>query len=281
MFGYVNANKKSLAEKDQKTYQSYYCGLCQKLKEIAGSKGQVLLNYDLTFLALLLSGLYEPREESRLFTCALHPKQKKLVVSSEIMDYCAYMDIVLSYYNLLDDYADDGRRAKKKLADSLRPVVEIAKEKYARQTEAIEKYIAEQNQAELARESNLSKVTSLTGEMLGCLCQMKEDDPFADDLYTLGFYLGRFIYVLDAYEDLSEDVKKKHYNPLILRRDECPECFETFIRQYLTTQMEECARAFEHMPILKNAEIIRNILYSGVWTKYDYHRLKEERRKTS
>lgn len=281
MFGYVNANKKSLSEKDKEIYQSYYCGLCQKLKEIAGNKGQVLLNYDVTFLCLLLSGLYEPEEKSRLFTCALHPKKKKLVISSEIMEYGAYMDVVLSYYNLLDDYEDDGRKAKKKLADSLLPVVKQAKDRYPRQTAAVENYIREQNQMELAREQNLSRVASLTGEMLGCLCQMKEKDPFSDDLYTLGFYLGRFIYVLDAYEDLQEDMKKKHYNPLIVRRNECPECFETFVRQYLTTQMEECARAFEHMPILKNAEVIRNILYSGVWTKYDYLQIKKERRKTS
>ena len=32
--------------------------------------------------------------------------------------------------------------------------------------------------------------------------------------------------------------------------------------------MSECARAFERLPIVKDAEILRNIIYAGVWTKF-------------
>jgi hypothetical protein len=84
---------------------------------------------------------------------------------------------------------------------------------------------------------------------------------------------------MDAYEDMEKDQKKCDYNILSFHNEECPNCYETFVRQFLTTQMTECAKAFEHMPILKNAEVIRNIIYSGVWTKYDYIQVKSERRK--
>ena len=59
MFGYININRKELTKEDAKAYQAYYCGLCRELKNSCGTKGQMLLNYDMTFLIVLLGGLYE------------------------------------------------------------------------------------------------------------------------------------------------------------------------------------------------------------------------------
>lgn len=73
MFGYVNINRNELSDENKKIYQGYYCGLCQKLKEVSGRKGQMLLNYDMTFLVVLLTGLYELEDKSTDFVCALHP----------------------------------------------------------------------------------------------------------------------------------------------------------------------------------------------------------------
>ena len=67
MFGYINVNGKELSEENKQIYQSYYCGLCRKLREFCGAKGQVLLNYDMTFLVVLLTGLYEPQTEYKLY----------------------------------------------------------------------------------------------------------------------------------------------------------------------------------------------------------------------
>ena len=72
MFGYIYVNRKELSEEDRKDYQSYYCGLCQALRKSSGVKGQVLLNYDMTFLIILLSGLYELENKEEEFFCPLH-----------------------------------------------------------------------------------------------------------------------------------------------------------------------------------------------------------------
>ena len=93
MFGYINVNGKELSEENKQIYQSYYCGLCRKLREFCGAKGQVLLNYDMTFLVVLLTGLYEPQTESTSFTCLIHPMKKRLARSNEIQDYAAQMKI--------------------------------------------------------------------------------------------------------------------------------------------------------------------------------------------
>ena len=83
MFGYINVNGAQLSEENKKIYQSYYCGLCRKLKEFCGKKGQALLNYDMTFLVVLLTGLYEPDTQTGEFTCMMHPMKKRHISPRE------------------------------------------------------------------------------------------------------------------------------------------------------------------------------------------------------
>ena len=53
--------------------------------------------------------------------------------------------------------------------------------------------------------------------------------------------------------------------------------FETFAKLLLTSMMSECAKSFERLPILVHADILRNILYSGVWSRYEYLQLKKKK----
>ena len=61
MFGYIAINKAEMKFKDYDMYHSYYCGLCKCLKECYGIRGQMTLSFDMTFLIVLLTGLYEPQ----------------------------------------------------------------------------------------------------------------------------------------------------------------------------------------------------------------------------
>ena len=89
MFGYIQANNRELKIKDFETYRSYYCGLCHTLKKRYGRRGQLLLNYDMTFLALVLTGLYEPEEAKTRRRCALHPGRAHEETESAA-DVCAH-----------------------------------------------------------------------------------------------------------------------------------------------------------------------------------------------
>ena len=113
MFGYININQKELSEESKKIYQAYYCGLCQKLKTNCGTKGQMLLSYDLTFLIVLLTGLYELENTETEFTCPLHPTKKRTAYINEATEYAADMNLILAYQNLLDDWKDEKSYTKK------------------------------------------------------------------------------------------------------------------------------------------------------------------------
>ena len=276
MFGYININGKELSEESKKAYQAYYCGLCRKLKSNCGAKGQMLLNYDMTFLIVLLTGLYELENEESEITCALHPTKKRTVWLNEATDYAADMNLVLSYHNLIDDWKDDRAYAKKALAKMLDKDYARVKEKYPRQVKALEDFMRKTAEVEAANETNLDAVAGLTGEMLGELFCWKEDE-WAEEMHTLGFYMGKFIHIMDAYEDYDVDLLKKKYNPLIPLGKDNGQDMDTLCKLLLTSMMSECAKSFERLPILLHADILRNVLYSGVWSKYEYLQLKKKK----
>ena len=278
MFGYINVNQKELSEENKAVYQSYYCGLCRSLREFCGSRGQVLLNYDITFLVVLLTGLYEPKTIQESFTCVLHPMKKRLSRKNEIMDYAAQMNVLLAYYNLIDDWKDDKNFTKKTIAGLFEKDYERVVRNYPRQAGAVSDYLEKLSAYEKAKETNIDLVAGLTGEMLGELFAWKEDEWY-EELKTLGYYMGKFVYLMDAYEDLKKDEKKDAYNPLRYLESESDQEFETLCRLMMTSMMSECAKSFERLPILLNAEILRNIMYSGVWSKYEYIQLKKKKRK--
>ena len=276
MFGYINVNREKLNLTDRCVYQSYYCGLCRKLKENYGRKGQMLLNYDMTFLILLLTGLYELEDEKTEFICAVHPAKKQTARINEATDYAAAMNVLLCTKNFEDDWNDNHSYTKKALSQVFKKDYERIEARYPRQGQAIRRYLKKLEQAEKCKERNVDAVAGLTGEMLGEIFAWKENDVWAEELRCLGFYMGKFIYLMDAYEDIGKDGKNNCYNVFNLMQQETEQDFETISRLILTSMISECAKSFERLPILLHAEILRNILYSGVWTKYEYLRIKRQ-----
>lgn len=276
MFGYININQKELSEESKKIYQAYYCGLCQKLKTNCGTKGQMLLSYDLTFLIVLLTGLYELENTETEFTCTLHPTKKRTAYINEATEYAADMNLILAYQNLLDDWKDEKSYTKKAFVKILDKDYTRIVSKYPRQVRALEEFMRKTAEAEKNKETNLDLVAGLTGEMLGEIMCWREDE-WKEEMRTLGFYMGKFIYLMDAYEDYEADQKKNCYNPLVYMEKENDQEFDTFCKLLLTSMMSECAKSFERLPILLYADILRNILYSGVWSRYEYLQLRKKK----
>ena len=278
MFGYVMANRPELKIREYDRYRAYYCGLCRALKKEYGLSGRLTLNYDMTFLVVLLTGLYEPDTQTGEFTCMMHPMKKRQLRENDIQSYAAQMNVLLAYYNLVDDWKDDHNYTKKTIASMFEKDYQRIKINYPRQTIAIEQYMEKLAAYEAEKQTNIDLVAGLTGEMLGEIFAWKQDEWY-DELKTLGFYLGKFIYLMDAYEDRDKDEKKDSYNPLRYLDTEDEQEYETLCRLMMTSMISECAKSFERLPILLHADILRNILYSGVWSKYEYIQLKKKKRK--
>lgn len=274
MFGYIIINKGELKFKEFDVYQGYYCGLCRVLKEKCGIKGQMTLSYDMTFLAMLLSDLYEPELTRGTTKCIVHPFEKHPTIRTEFTEYAADMNILLTYYKCLDDWNDDRKADRKLLSDMLCGAVYKIRNKYPEKADLIRRTLDKISEKEKQKVRDVDEMSALFGEILGTIFSYR-DDEWADELYTIGNNLGRFIYIMDAYEDIEDDIKKNRYNPFIDDYGN-PE-FDEDIQKVLTKMMSECCRAFELLPIINDIDILRNILYSGVWSRYELVRNKRNK----
>ena len=278
MFGYVTVNQNELKIKDYDRYRSYYCGLCHALKKRHGIVGELTLNYDMTFLMILLNGLYECPLVNEKHRCMIHPLRKHNMLFNEISDYAADMGILLAYYKSLDDIRDDGSVKARAFAAKIKKNAERIIREYPRQAEAVKKNVEALAAAEYAGEYDLDKIAGYTGNFTSEVFVWKEDE-WSDELRIIGFYLGKFIYLLDAYDDLDTDIKKGEYNPWtksVKRKD-----FEALVENTLMMMMSESAKAFEKLPIVQDVDILRNIIYSGVWLKFEAARRKREEKEDS
>lgn len=266
MFGYIAINKAEMKFKDYDMYHSYYCGLCKRLKDIYGRSGQMTLTYDMTFLIVLLTGLYEPETSVETVNCIAHPFQKHTARINPYTDYSAAMNLVFSYYKCRDDWEDERKRksylAAKILSSRIKDIADIYPDKVARISYDLQKL----SYYEKLGETDLDKMAGFFGDIMAEIFAYQKDE-WELSLKRIGFFLGKFIYLMDAYEDVDADRKTGCYNPLKEAYQTDPD-FSENCRKLLTLMMAECSREFEKLPILLHADIIRNILYSGVWCRY-------------
>lgn len=266
MFGYITINKPELKIKEFDEYMAYYCGLCGALRKRYGFKGQLSLSYDLTFLAMLLTGLYDGRTEDVPCKCIFHPMDKKRRKENKFLHYTADMNILLTYYKCRDDWADERKAVGLLYAGSLHKQYENLKTKYPVKTAAIEELFRSLSQAEAAEVDDIDFLSGRFGKILSEVFAYKKDE-WEEAVRRTGFMLGRFIYIMDAYEDLEKDRKKGTFNPFKKKADNPG--FDEWIKDILTMAASSCAEEFEKLPVIENVEILRNILYSGIWNRYE------------
>lgn len=268
MFGYIMINKAEMKFREYDIYHAYYCGICRDLKRKYGAAGQFSLSYDMTFLAMLLTGLYEPETESGSCRCAVHPLESHAVRNNIFTEYAADMNALFACYKCQDDWKDEKKLHRLIYGRILEGKTKHLREVYGEKLRKISCLMqdfaaAEQREGE---ESRIDTMAGMFGSVMAEVVAVREDE-WAKDLRRFGFFLGKFIYLMDAYEDVEADLRKGTPNPL-KRRYGSPD-FEEECRTILLMMMSECCSAFELLPILDHVEILRNVLYSGVWCRYE------------
>ena len=266
MFGYVRINKMDLTFREYENYKGYYCGLCKYLKENHGETLRIGLNYDITFLIVILSAIYKPKTNIFEEVCLVSPFKRKKKLINDITEYAASMNILLTYYKLEDNLLDD-KGVKDILAYNLyKSKLKMAHKKYPHKSQIIKEQMKILNQLEKNKEYNIDKVSNTFGELMGEIFAYKKDK-YEDDLRRIGFNIGKYIYILDAYEDLNEDYKKGRYNPFmeyINKREE----LKIRVDRLISISLGLLASSIDRLNLQVNRGIIENIVYSGVYLRY-------------
>lgn len=268
MFGYVNISRGSISDEDKKLYSAYYCGLCKAIGR-SSQLFRLTLSNDLTFLAVLLSAV---TDDEPVFTdkahCVVHPvKKHSEVTDSRVLEYAADMNILLVYLKVCDDEIDDG-----KLSDKLKRMIfslkaEMIAKKYHNEAEIIRN--------ELSRLAEIEKEKSPSAdEAADCFAKILEvifspvslgfDDETLTVLKWIGYNVGRWIYIIDAYADYEKDKKSKSYNPFIYGGFDKDE-----VSDGLYHTLAAISNAYELLKVCRNDSLIRNFIFSGLPEKQE------------
>lgn len=269
MFGYVIVDKPNMLIKDYADYRAYYCGLCKSLGKEFSQMARFTINYDITFLTLLLHNYEKLQPEYENARCIAHPigAKKPMVKSNYIQNKVANINIVMAYYKLLDDVIDDNKVKHKLLLKFIKPKYNKAKKMLPHLDNAMKFYY------DKLREKEKNKLIRLD-ELADCFANImveigKTTENFDDNLKELCYNLGRWIYIIDALDDLKEDFLKRKYNPLIendnIKFDtDFKEKQKQEIGNLLRIAIAKIRLAYDKMDITISEGPLSNIVYLGL-----------------
>lgn len=186
MFGYVKINKMDLTFREYEHYRGYYCGLCKSLKDNHGEISRLSLNYDITFLVLVLTSVYKPKSNIIEEGCIANPFKKKKKITNEITEYAASMNVLLTYYKLEDNLKDDNRLKDKLAYNIYKGTLKKAYERYPQKAEFIKNQLNILYNLEQEKNLNIDLVSNTFGNLMGEIFAYKNDQ-YEKELRKIGF----------------------------------------------------------------------------------------------
>ena len=270
MFGYVRPAADRLTEEQKGRFQAAYCGLCHTLGERYGLPGRMILNYDLTFLAMLLS---EGQDEQCRKGCVMHPlKGRTCTCGGEAFVLAADMSVILTWWQIQDGIADRGfwgglkyraaswmlRRAYRK-ARLLRPAFD----------EGTQRHLQELSRLEEEKCPSIDAAADTFAQLLSAAANEVEEPVKRRVLAQLLYHLGRWIYLIDAADDLKKDAAAGSYNPLPMRYqlpgDTLTDTARQELAQTLDSSIRAMAAAFELWDFVQYDPVIESTVYQGLY----------------
>lgn len=269
MFGYVKPCQPELRVKELTAYKAVYCGLCGQLGHSFGLLARMTLSYDFAFYSMLWWAVHDERPTVEKKRCPFNPlKKRPMCTGGEALEVGADAAAILLYYKLLDNIRDGG--VLHKLGYSLlRPFAASARKKAAARRPQHDAVIAQamqrQTGIEQAGTASIDAACEPTATMLaGMFRLLSGDEMTARVLERLGYFLGRYIYLCDALDDLESDARTGNYNPLLLCCGGDTERAMKRAKTSLNLTTAEAEKILALLPMRDFAPIIENIVTMGL-----------------
>ncbi len=219
MFGYVRPSLARLTEEDQARFGAAYCGLCRVLGERYGQAARFILNYDFTFLAILLwpDGA---ADDTLRRGCIAHPFGKRgYYPGNEALELAADESVILAWWQAQDALSDPGRGKGKYRAASLalRSAYRRARERRPAFDRITREKLEELRALEEAACPSLDRPADTFAGVLAAAAGEVANPVKRRVLEQLLYHLGRWVYLADAADDLAKDAVTGSYNPIRCR----------------------------------------------------------------
>ena len=270
MFGYVRPSQ-DLPEEERRRFGRAYCGLCHVLGKRYGTAARFILNYDFTFLAILLS----EREEGPVHygRCAAHPVHgRDRLESTEALVLAADESVIMAYWQARDGVEDhDWFHGLKYRGASA--VLEGAYRKAAKARPAFDASTRRQLMAlaELERANcpSMDRAADTFAVLLQGAAQAGDEPVRRRVLEQMLYHLGRWVYLVDAADDLKKDAAAGIYNPVALRYGLAKGIWTEEARESFAATLDHSihmmATAFELWDFGVWTPVLKTTLYAGLF----------------
>ena len=270
MFGYITIDKSEMLVKDYEAYKAIYCTLCKQLGKDYSVFSRFILNYDCTFYALTALALSDDCPGLSSSRCRFNPFKKcnYLKNDSKALSMATALTVVTFYYKLVDNIAD-GSFFEKLFCYIILPFAsswkKLAKKKYPEIDAIVKEMSDSQFEVEKDEQCLIDKAAEPTALMLARVMELLEDDPQKRRVHhNFGYFLGKWIYLLDAVNDFESDKKHKLFNPYIIKYGDSKKEHIDEIRQSLDNCLSEALLSYRLMDIKRFDRIMENVLYYGL-----------------
>lgn len=214
MFGYVKTDIPNMFVKDTVLYKAAYCGLCKSIGQSCGQCPRFTLNYDLAFLSLLCHNLCDVDMEIEKKRCVAHWFRRRPIARPDrLSKRIAALNVILAYYKLSDDVLDEGKGRIK------RSIFSKGYKKAAKSEPLLDKIVKTRFDELLKYEKTGGSAIDLAadpfGKMMSELIEQLCGSVATDEVKELAYFLGKWIYLIDALDDFDKDKKKKEFNVFV------------------------------------------------------------------
>lgn len=283
MFGYVTPLKSELKVKEFEYFRSYYCGLCNEIKREYGNIPRFCLSYDLTFVAFLLDGLFNESLNFQAIKCLRHPNKTTIISSkTKALNYCSSLSILLFDYKLKDNIKDDKSIKSKFFELMLSSSTKKSLLQLNTLSDKISNNLSILSSLENSKSfSSIDEICDPFSDIMGCILSdfpytlEEENDEIRSDLYYLGYFIGKWIYLIDALDDLKDDINTNSFNPYLVLFNKKNLDYEDLILSSIdeidfciTNCIVNCSDFLKKIPFKKHYSILDNTINLGMINKY-------------
>lgn len=269
MFGFVIPLRGELKVREWERFQSVYCGLCHTIRSHYGWMQTTMLSYDCTYLALVLSSLEETGGETCKKRCMMHPLRRRNCACEDAgMRHAAAVNVILSWHKLQDTIADEHgikRFAARMLRPFLRRGYRKAAQEYPEFDRTVSACLAQLNELERQKTASLDQPADAFARILRAV--PPQDSADSRVLAEMFYHIGRWIYLIDACDDIEDDFASGSYNPVVLRWQLTQPSLAPIKENMNHTLLQSLAASYHAYVLLcphRDAGIIENILCQGL-----------------
>ncbi|MCH5157190.1 MAG: hypothetical protein J1G02_04870 [Clostridiales bacterium] len=283
MFGYLNIEKDKLEDGQRGLWQTFMCGLCFSTKQLYGNYPRMFISNDVNFFNVLFHSVTNTDVAVTNKRCFSHPIRKRSVLQETVLtDKLSVANVLLTYWNIYDDTIDGGSTSKKIALRSFRKAYRKAKKDVPELDEILAKRYSELRELEQSNCNSIDRVAHAFALLSQDFATSVLGEHATEYVQTLAYNLGKWIYLIDALDDATKDIKRRNYNPFV-------SCYNVQSAQELSKKYDELqflmfavlnriAQSYNDLNLTKYTCILNNVLFDSIRdkTKQVLNRYKTE-----